>query len=165
MSSELPTSPAEHPNGLGKCQQQRGRIKFVPAKVSQMLKVETTYLGCANAAQPCGNKSKHSYRVIGPSRRHDQIKIKPAKLKIEHLNDKRGQNGERTYLGCMHIAQPPKSPSKCSYRVIGLIRWRWRHGRIKITSGKLKIECISVSQRQQDVETTYLKHVRATQPS
>ena len=129
-----------------------------------MPEVELTYQKHPRVAQPRGNDPKRSYRVIGPSCRHDQIKIKPAKLKIEHLNNKRGQNGKRTYLGHMHITQPPKSPLKHLYRVIGLVRWQWRHGQIEIASGKLKIEHISISQRQQDIEMTYLQHMHATQP-
>ena len=132
VSSRPPTKQKEHPYRLIRQRRGCGRIKFIPAKVSQMRKVEMTYLGCANSAQPHRNESKCSYRVIGPSCRRNRIEIEPAKLKIKRLNDKRGQNGERTYLGRMHIAQPPKSLSKRLYRVIGLVRWRRRHGRIKI---------------------------------
>ena len=88
-----------------------------------MLKVEKAYLEHTSTAQPPQSDPKCSYRVIGLDRwqqQHVQIKIEPRKLKIEHLNDKRGQIGKKTHLGHGHIVQPPRNPLKCHYGVIGL---------------------------------------------
>ena len=65
MPSEPPIQPTERPYRLIRCHHRRGRIKPEPVNVSQMPKVEKTYHGHANAAQPPKNSSKRPHRVIG----------------------------------------------------------------------------------------------------
>ena len=63
-----PTKPADRPYGAIRPRRRRGRLKVEPAKVSQALKVEMTYLERARATQPPGYPSKRLHRVIGPRR-------------------------------------------------------------------------------------------------
>ena len=132
VSSMPPTYSIRCPNcsyGDVRRQHRHRRIKFAPIKVNQMLKFKMTYLGRTGIVQPCGNRLKRLNKVIGPRHRHGQIKIRSVKLKIEHLNDKRGKNNERTYLGCTGTAQPPINDPDRQYRVH---RTRRRCGRMKI---------------------------------
>ena len=78
--------------------------------------------------QPRRNPSIHAYGINRPRCHHGCIKIGSVKVRIECLNDKRGQNGERTYLECMGIAQPCANIPKCLHRVH---RPKHHHGRIK----------------------------------
>ncbi|KIM67354.1 hypothetical protein SCLCIDRAFT_21204 [Scleroderma citrinum Foug A] len=138
----------------------RGRIKFVPIKVNTARKDETTYHGCTSTAQPPIINLKRAYRVIGLRRRRGRMKIEPARLKIEHLNDEKQQNGEITYPGRTEIAQPPTNDAKCLNKAVGPGP---RHDRIKIKSVKVKIKRIN-DKIAQDDETTYLHHAQLTQP-
>ena len=52
VSSWPPTNPTDHPYRGIRCRWRCRRIKSIPAKVSQTLKVEKTYLQRANATQP-----------------------------------------------------------------------------------------------------------------
>ena len=88
MSSRPPTNNIYHPFGDVRHRWRCGRIKVEAKNISQMQKVEMTYLERMSATQPPINHSKCSYRVIGLIRRHGRIKIEPGKLKIECLNDK-----------------------------------------------------------------------------
>ena len=119
---------AECPYGVIGRRQRCGRLKVEPINISQMHKVEKTYLECARATQPCGNHPKQSYRVIGPSRRRDHIKIKPVKVKIKRLNDKIAQEDETTHRICVNVMQPPANDPKCCWEVHGS---KCQCGRIK----------------------------------
>ena len=160
VSSGPPIHPAEHPNGLITRRRRRRRIKFVPIKVNTARKDETTYHGHTSAAQPPVIDSKRAYRVIGLRRRRSRMKIEPARLKIEHLNDKKQQNGEITYLGRMEIAQPPANDAKHLNKAVGPGP---RCDRMKIEPVKVKIKRINVNQTLK-VEKTYLGRTNAMQP-
>ena len=131
VSSRPPIRHLDRPYGLVTRRRRRGRIKIESGNVSQMRRVETTYRGCASAAQPPGNVSKRSCGVHRTRRRHGRIKIEPATLKIEWISDKKVQDGEKTHLGHGHIAQPPGNPPKRLHRVH---RPRRQRGRIKSRS-------------------------------
>ena len=128
MSSEPPIRHTNRLYGHVRWRRQCGRIKIVPAKVSQVQKVEKTYLECISAMQPRGNDPKHAYMVVGPRCRRGRIKIKSAKLKIQRFNDKRQQNGENTYQRCKNATQPPWNAPKRRY---GAHRHKRQCGRIK----------------------------------
>ena len=70
----------------------RGRPKFEATNVSIAQEDEMAYLECVSAAQPHGNIPKHAFRVIGPRRRCDCIKIIPR-------NISRAQKVGNAYLG------------------------------------------------------------------
>ena len=107
MSSGSPIRHANRPYGLVRPCCQHRIIKFIPIKVNTAQKDETTYRRRTSAAQPPVIDSKCAYRVIGLRRQRGRMKIETVKLKIERLNDERGKNGKRTYLGCTGTAQPP----------------------------------------------------------
>ena len=88
------------------------------------------------------------------------MKIEPARLKIERLNDKKQQNGEITYLGRTEITQPPANDAKRLNKAIGPGPQR---DRMKIKPVKVKIKCINVNQTLK-VEKTYLGRANAMQP-
>ena len=129
MSSRPPIRHLNRPYGLFTRRRRRRRIKIESIKVSQAQKVEKTYLERARAAQPCGNDPKRSYRVIGPRRGRDRMKIEPVNVKIERINDKRPKEDETAYLERARVTQPPANASRHAYRVVGLRR---RRGRIKL---------------------------------
>ena len=52
VSSRPPIRPANHPYGDIKRRWRRGHIKLEAINISQVQKVETTYLKCMSAAQP-----------------------------------------------------------------------------------------------------------------
>ena len=153
MLSGSPIRHANCPYGLVRPCRQCGRIKFVPIKVNTARKDETTYHGRASAAQPPVIDSKRAYRVIGLRRQHGRMKIETVKLKIKCLNDERGNNGERTYLGCTGTTQPPVNDPDRQY---GVHRTRRQHGRIKIAS-------INISQME-EVKMTYHGRTQVAQP-
>ena len=68
MPSKPPIQHAEHPFRPVRHQWQCRRVKTASINVSQMLKVEKTYLGCANATQPPANVPKRLRRVHIPRR-------------------------------------------------------------------------------------------------
>ena len=112
------------------------------------------------ATQPPANASKQLHRVYRTCCQCGRIKIAPARLKIEHLNDKKQQNGEITYLGRMEIAQPPANDVKHLNKAVGPgPRCNW----MKIEPVKVKIKPINVNQTLK-VEKTYLGCANATQP-
>ena len=81
VSSGPPTYCAERPNGLVKHRRRRNHIKIEPTKVNSAQNGKTAHLlGCAHAAQPCGNPPKHSYGVIEPKRRRRRIKFEPTNV-------------------------------------------------------------------------------------
>ena len=127
-----------------------GRLKIVPRNISQMAKVETTYLGRMHITQPPEFLSKCSNRVIGPCHQRDQIKFGPVKVEIKRLNDKKQQDVETTHLGCAHNVQPHRNNPKHRY---GVPRPSRRRGRIKI-------EPINVSPMRNGGKA-YLGHVIA----
>ena len=155
-----PTYSPEHPYGDVRRRHQHSRIKIESRKVTQMPKVEMTYLGCTGVTQPCGNNLKQSYGVVGPCHRDNWIKIIPGKLKIKRLNDKRGQNGKRTYQRCARATQPRGNPSRGCLKVY---RPHCQPGRIKIEPVKVKIKGIN-NKKAQDNETAYLGRARLMQP-
>ena len=97
VSPVPPIHHAECPYGPARHRCRHGRIKFTATKVSQMHKVETAYLECMRGTQPRGNPLKQTYGVIGPKRQRGRIKIESRKLKIEHINNKKAQDGETTH--------------------------------------------------------------------
>ena len=127
MSSKPPIYHAECPYRVIRWRWRCGQIKVVPRNVSQMPKVEMTYLGHTGIAQPW--VSKCSNRVIGPCHRRDRIKIIPVKLKIERLNDKSAQEDKRTYRRRAQAMQPLLNAPNRRYGVHRPIRQR---GCIKI---------------------------------
>ena len=156
MSPMPPVYHAECPYGLVRRRCRRGRLKFVPKKVSQTAKVEMTYWIRAQGTKPCGYPSKRCHGAHRPRRRRDRIKIIPVTFKIKRMSDKIAQEDESTYHRRAHIAQLPANDPKPSYRVIGLVRRRRRHGWIEI-------ERINDNPAQND-ETTHLKRASAAQP-
>ena len=163
VSSRPPILHAERRYGDIRRRHRRGRIKLASINVSIAHEGKTAYLEHARVVQPPPNDSKCACRVVGPRRQRDRIKIAPVKLKIEHLNDKRGKNGERTHLGRENTTQSPRNAPKRRYRVIGLIRRRRQRNRIKIEPVKLKIECLN-DKKTQELETTHLGQAQLAQP-
>ena len=150
VSSGPPTKRSEHLYRPVKHLRRRGRIKVKPRNISQMRKVEKTYLQRIRITQPRRNNSNRAYGVIGPRHRRDQIKIKSVNFKIECLNDKTAREDGKTHLERIRTAQPPANDSKRLYGVIGPRR---QHGRIKT-------ESINVSSMQNS-GNAYLKRVHA----
>ena len=134
MPSEPPIQHAEHPFGPIRRRQRCGRLKTASIKVNPARKDETAYLEPAYIVQPPRNDPKCSYRVIGlirRQRRRSWIKVIPANIKIEHINDKRVQEDETTYLEHAQGAQPRGNAPNRRYGVNRPIR---QHGCIKIES-------------------------------
>ena len=156
MSSEPPIRSAERPNGAVRRRRRRGRIKLEARNISQMEKVEMTYLGCTGTAQPPANAPKRRNGVHTTKRRRGRIKIEPIKVNP-------AQDLEKTYLERASAAQPPRNDPKRSYRVIGLGRWRWRRDRINIESVKPKIKRINDKTARED-RKTHLERIRTAQP-
>ena len=80
VSSGPPTYYAERPNGLVKRRHRRGHIKIEPTKINSAQNGKKAHLGCAHAAQPCGNPQKRSYGVDEPKRRRSRIKFEPTNV-------------------------------------------------------------------------------------
>ena len=165
-NSDLPMSsrpPIRHLNrlyGLVMHLRRRGRLKIKSINVSIARGGETAYLEHARVAQPPTNVLKRCYGVIGPKCQCDRMKIEPARLKIECLNDKMQQNGEITYLGHTEIVQPPTNDAKHLNKAVGP---RPQRDWMKIEPVKVKIKCINVNQTL-EVEKTYLGRANTTQP-
>ena len=153
MSSKPPIHHAECLYGPTRHRRQHRRLKFEATKVSQMQKVEMTYLEHARANQPHQNNAKRCHRVIGP--RHQRGRIKTAPTKVSQA-----QNGQTTYQMHASTVQPCGNPLKQTYGVIGP---KCQHGRMKIEPGKLKIKHLN-DKMVQDGKTTYLGCENATQP-
>ena len=134
MSSKPPIYHTERSYGVVRQRWRRGQIKVVPRNISQMPKVEMTYLGHTGIAQPRGNAPECCLKVNRPRWQCGSIKIEPVKVKTEHLNDKKQQKVETTHLGRAQVAQPCRNPPKHRYGVIGLI---CRCGHIKIAPGNV----------------------------
>ena len=163
MPSEPPIQHTERPFGPIRSWRRHRGLKVEPINISQTPKVEKTYHGRTNAAQPPENSLKRPHRVIGLVRRRRRrgwIEITSVKLKIEHVSAKIAQEGETAYLGRAYTAQPPGYHSKRCQEVHG--PWRQR-GRIKIEPVKVKIERLNVSQAPED-ETTYRICANVAQP-
>ena len=159
--------PSKHTYRVYRHRHQRRRIRIGPVNVKierindkPAQDDEMTHLGRACTTQPHGNPSKGFWEVHRPRRQCGHIKIEPARLKIEHLNDKKQQNGEITYLGRTEIAQPPANDAKRLNKAIGP---GTRRDRMKIEPVKVKIKRINVNQTLK-VEKTYLGHANTTQP-
>ena len=86
QDQDLPVSPgpptyyAERPNGLVKRRHRRNHIKIEPTKINSAQNGKKAHLGCAHAAQPCGNSQKCSYGVVEPKRRRRRIKFEPTNV-------------------------------------------------------------------------------------
>ena len=80
VSSGPPTYYAERPNGLVKRRHRRDHIKIEPTKINSAQNGKKAHLGCAHAAQPCGNPQKRSYGVDEPKRRRSRIKFEPTNV-------------------------------------------------------------------------------------
>ena len=174
-----PIQPTECPYGPARPRRQRGTLKIEAINVSQMPKVETTYLQHAQAAQPPIKPTEHPY---GPTRR----KRRWGMLNIEHLNNKnaatweglgsspwgqrtqpstwkdqvqtyksisQAQNGEVTHLECASTVQPHGSTSNQVY-------WVYRPS---CPCGRPEIEAIKVNSVQNG-ETAYLQHTDVVRP-
>ena len=152
VSSRSPTSPTDGPYGHVRCRHGHGRIKSIPAKVSQTIEVKKTYQICASAAQPPRNPSNRIHRVYRPWHRHGRIKLVPA-------NVSRMWNTRNAYLGCDNTTQPLGNTSNHVHRVHRPIH---RCDRTEIESVKVKIECINVK-KPQEGKTTYLELMHTTQ--
>ena len=108
MPSRPSVRPPECPFGLVKRQRQRGRIKFIPTRVSQMPEVEMTYQKRARGAQPHGNASERRYGVHRPRRRCGRMKIEPTNINqmrnsgnayLRHINATRSIRRPRKQIG------------------------------------------------------------------
>ena len=120
--------------------------------VNQAGEDEVTYRGCAWLVQPPQTNCKHFHQVIGPSRRPDRIKIKPVKLRIEHISDKTAEKDEMTCRICANVVQPPANISKRHLDVYRPIRW----------CGQVKSQPRNVK-RMERSGRTYLKRVNTLQ--
>ena len=78
--------------------------------------------------QPRGNDPKRSYGVVEPWCRRSRMKIVSVTLKIKHINGKKAQDGETTYLERAQATQPLVNPPR---RACGVIGPKHRRGRIK----------------------------------
>ena len=163
VSPRTPTDRPERPYGDVRRRRRCRRIKVEPRNVNQTQKVEKTYLQRIRIAQPPGNPSQCLNGAIGPCHRHDQIKIESVNIKIERINDKKAQDNETAYLEHASAVQPPQNDPKCSYRVIGLGRWRQRRDWINIESVKPKIKRINNKTVRED-RKTHLERIRTAQP-
>ena len=150
MASRPPVWLPECPYGLIRPRCRHGRLKIKSIKVSQTWKGKTTYRGHAQATQPPRNLSQCLNGVVGPWSQCGHIKIKSTKLKIEHVNNKRGKNRERTYLGHTGIMQPCWNSLKCHWDIH---RSSCQHVPIKITSVNIKIERINNKRVPEDGNT------------
>ena len=106
VSSKPPIHPTDCPYGPVRWRRRRGRIKFIPTKVSQSQKDEMTYLGCTEIAQPPANDSERLFRVIGPCHQCDRIEIASVKVKIECISANQTQEVKTTHQIRTSVAQP-----------------------------------------------------------
>ena len=105
MPSRPPVRPPERPFGPVKRQRRRGRIKFIPTKVSQTPEVETTYHGRARVTQPHGNASRRFWEVHRPRRRRGRMKIEPT-------NVNQTRNSGNAYLRHINATRSIQRPRK-----------------------------------------------------
>ena len=112
VSSVPPIPHAECPYGHVRRQWRRRRLKVETVTVSKAPKVETTYLECACATQPCGDNPKRSYGLYRPRCQCSRTKIAP-------INVSPTRNSKTAYLRRDPIAQPCGDDPQRSYRVIG----------------------------------------------
>ena len=129
-----------------------GRIKIKPTelKIERLndkttQNGETTYHGCAQAAQPCINAPRRRYGVHRPRHQRGCIKTVP-----ENVN--RMEEVESAYLGCTGATLPCGNPLKGCLEVH---RWRRQRGRVKIKSVNAKIKRLN-DNKAQNGKTTYL---------
>ena len=153
-------NPLKHAYGVIGPRRWRDQIKIRSVKVrvghlndKNMWGAKTTYQERIHTVQPPANSSKCPYGVVGLSHQCGGLKIKPIKVRIEHINNKIVQEGEATHLGPMHIAQPLIRHPNCPYRLITQCCW----------CGKLKVEPRNISIAQEN-GMAYHRCAQAMQP-
>ena len=71
-------------------------------------------------SEPPVQPAERPYRLVRCH--HQRGRIKPEPVNVSQM-----PKVKKTYHGHANAAQPPKNSSKHPHRVIGLVRWQWRH--------------------------------------